>query len=33
MSHLVHNGQALGTATDVPMQGDFDGDGKMDLAT
>ena len=27
------NGQALGTATDIPMQGDFDGDGKMDLAT
>ena len=27
------NGQALGTATDIPMQGDFDGDGKMDLVT
>ena len=28
-----NNGQALGTATDIPLQGDFDGDGKIDLAT
>ena len=27
------NGQSLGTETDIPLQGDFDGDGKMDLAT
>ena len=27
------NNQALGTANDAPMQGDFDGDGKIDLAT
>ena len=27
------NGQALGAATDIPMQGDFSGDGKDDLAT
>ncbi len=27
------NGQALGAATDIPLQGDFSGDGKDDLAT
>ena len=27
------NGQVLGTASDIPLQGDFDGDGKIDLAT
>ena len=27
------SGTALGAATDIPMQGDFDGDGKVDLAT
>ena len=27
------SGTALGTATDIPLQGDFDGDGKTDLAT
>ena len=28
-----NNGQVLGTASDIPLQGDFDGDGKIDLAT
>ena len=27
------SGTALGAATDIPLQGDFDGDGKTDLAT
>ena len=27
------SGTALGAATDIPLQGDFDGDGKVDLAT
>ena len=28
-----NNGKALGDAASVPLQGDFDGDGKIDLAT